>query len=234
MTKASPLKRWVIAAGIGVGVGLWLVVRHFYRSTVMTIQKEIERSTTFGQTLEDLVVSKGSVKLGQSGDRDKLLLAYWSFALDLDKSILALMRNEYYGGAFALLRSLVEALVRAHVVLMGSVDDVARIKNDTYTVNFKTIGGQIDAAFDLQGFFDRFLNGARGALHSFTHSGLSQLGRRFKGNDLEADYDDGEIIEVIHTSSTAVFMVTNLVMKHFKFVDEGKKAEELFLEWGKH
>jgi len=91
---------------------------------------------------------------------------------------------------------------------------------------------QIDAAFNLQGFFERFLNGARGALHSFTHSGLSQIGRRFKGNDLEADYKDGEIIEVIHTSSSAVFMVTNLVMKHFKFVDE--KAEELFLEWGKH
>jgi hypothetical protein len=28
-------------------------------------------------------------------------------------------------------------------------------------------------------------------------------------------------------------MVTNLVTKHFKFVAEGKKVEELFLEWGK-
>ncbi len=65
-------------------------------------------------------------------------------------------------------------------------------------------------------------------------AGLSQLGRRFKGNDLEAHYEDGEIIEVIHTSSAAVFMVTNLVTKHFKFVDEGKKVDELFLEWGKH
>jgi hypothetical protein len=199
----------------------------------MTVHEEIDRSTEFGQKLEDLVVSKVSVTLGQSGDRDKLLLAYWSLALDYDKSILALMRKHFHGGAFALVRPLVEAEVRAHVVLMGSDDEVTKIKEDTYTVNFKTIGAQIDTAFGLQGFFDRFLNGARGALHSFTHSGVSQLERRFRGNDLEAHYEDEDVIEVIHTSSTAVFMVTNLVTKHFKFVDEGKKVEELFLEWGK-
>jgi hypothetical protein len=28
-------------------------------------------------------------------------------------------------------------------------------------------------------------------------------------------------------------MVTSLVTKHFKFVDEGKKVEELFPGWGK-
>ena len=199
----------------------------------MTVQEEIDRSSVFGQKLEDLVVSRASVTLGQAGDRDKLLLAYWSLSHDYDKSILALMREQFYGGAFALVRPLVEAEVRAHVVLMGSDDDVTKIKEDTYAVNFKTIGAQIDTAFDLQGFFDRFLNNARGALHSFTHSGLLQLWCRFKGNDLEAHYEDEDIIEVIHTSSTAVFMVTNLVTKHFKFVEEGKKVEELFLEWGK-
>lgn len=144
------------------------------------------------------------------------------------------MRLQYYGGAFALLRPLVEAEVRAHVVLMGSPTDLTNIKNDAYMVNFKTIGGAIDTAFGLQGYFDKFLNGAKGALHSFTHSGLSQLGRRFNGNDLQAHYVDGEIIEVIHIATTAVFLVTNLVTKHFKFVNEGKQVDELFLEWGKH
>ena len=200
----------------------------------VSVQEEIDRASKFGQSLEDLVVSKGSVTLGQAGDRDRLLLAYWSLALDYDKSILALMQNKFYGGAFALLRPLVEAQVRAHVVLMDSDDDVSRIMDDTYTVNFKTIGGEIDTAFGLDGYFDKFLNGAKGALHSFTHSGLSQLGRRFDGDDLGAHYVDEEVIEVIRTSSTAVFFVTNLLTKHFKFVDEGKKVEELFLEWGKH
>jgi hypothetical protein len=76
------------------------------------------------------------------------------------------------------------------------------------------------------------LNGARGALHSFTHSGLSQLGRRFSGNDLEAHYADEEIAEVIRTSSTVVFMVTNLITHQFKFEQESERINELFLKWG--
>jgi len=142
------------------------------------------------------------------------------------------MGNKFYGGAFALLRSLVEAQVRAHVVLISSGDVVTSIKEDKYAVNFKQVGGQIDAAFQLNGYFDKFLNGARGALHSFTHSGLSQLGRRFNGNDLIAHYEDGEIIEVIHTSTTATWMVTNLVVKHFKFQEEARTIGALFLKWG--
>ena len=79
-------------------------------------------------------------------------------------------------------------------------------KADEYHVNFKTIGAQIDTGFALNGFFDKFVNGARGALHSFTHSGLSQLGRRYSGGDLQARYEDGEIVEVIHVSTSAVFI----------------------------
>jgi hypothetical protein len=199
----------------------------------VTVQEEIDRSSEFGQKLENLIVSKGSIAL-DPGDADKLLVAYWSLVMDYDKGILALMRHQFCAGAFALLRPLVEAEIRAHVVLMGSPGDLTNIKNDTYMVNFKTIGAAIDTAFGLEGYFDKFLNGAKGALHSFTHSGLSQLGRRFNGNDLEAHYLDGEIIEVIHISASAVFMVTNLVTKHFKFVNEGKQVNGLFLEWGMH
>jgi hypothetical protein len=199
----------------------------------MSIQDKIEHSTTFGQRLEDIIVNKGSITFGNAPDRDRLLVAYWALAMDYDKSILALLRQKFYGGAFALLRPLIEALVRAHVVLMGSDDDVNKIKADDYRTNFGTIGAEIDAAFNLEGFFDRLLNGAKGALHSFTHSGLSQLGRRFTGNDLQAHYSDGEIVEVIHTSSSAVFMVTNLVAKQFGFKVEAEEIGRLFMEWGK-
>jgi hypothetical protein len=199
----------------------------------VTVGEALERSAKFGQRLEDIVVEKGSVKIGDAGDRDRLLLAYWSLILDLHKSVLTLIQSKFYGGAFALLRPAVEAQIRAHVVLMCNDDVLTRIKEDKYGVNFKDIGREIDDAFALEGYFDNFLNGARGALHSFTHSGLSQLGRRFKGDDLVGHYGDGEIIEVINTATTATWMVTNLVAKHFKFEQEAKTINELFLEWGK-
>lgn len=198
----------------------------------MTVNEEIERSTAFGQELEDLILKRGTLTFVDQ-TRDRILLAYWSLMFDYDKSILHLFRGGFYGGAFALVRPMVEALVRAHISLMGSDDDIVKIKADEYFVNFKTIGAQIDTAFALDGFFDKFLNGARGALHSFTHSGLSQLGRRYKGGDLQAHYEDGEIIEVIHVSTSAVFMTTNLVTNRFKLEDEKRIVNERFLEWGK-
>ena len=36
-----------------------------------------------------------------------------------------------------------------------------------------------------------------------------------------------------HTSS-AIFMVTNLVTKHFGFEEDWKKVGQMFEEWGKH
>lgn len=103
-----------------------------------------------------------------------------------------------------------------------------------YRTNLATVGAEIDKAFGLEGFFDNFLNGAGKALHSYTHIGLLQLGRRFRGTDLAANYREEEIVEVIRTSTSAVFMVNNLVTKHFEFEQEWKKNTDLFDEWGKH
>lgn len=198
----------------------------------MIVQKEIDSARRFGERLEDLVV----VRRGQCPDEDRniLLMAYWALLFDYHKGILALLSNGLCGGAFALVRPVVEALVRSHLVVMGSDEDVRKIREDEYRVNFENVGPQIDTAFGLDGFFTNFLDNARTALHSYTHSGVSQLARRFDGHDLKAHYKDGEIIEVVRCSTRAVWMVTNLVTKHLKFNDEAKKAEELFMKWGKH
>jgi hypothetical protein len=205
----------------------------FREPPMRTVIEEIGRASTFCQLLEDLVVQKESVTIGPGQNRDKLLLAYWSVAFDLDKSILALLQFKFYAGAFGLLRSLIETQLRAHIVVMGSGADVSLIATDLYNVNFETIGGQIDKWFGLQGYMEGFLNRARKTLHSFTHSGLSQLGRRFQGNDLVADYDDEELIELIHVAAYSVFLITAIVTKYFNFEDEWKRTNELLLEWGK-
>ena len=197
----------------------------------MGVQSEIESASHFGQKVEELVVAR---KQCPAGDRDVMLIAYWSLILDYHKGILSMLRHGFCGSSFALVRPLVEALIRAHVVLMGSDNEVRKLRDDEYFVNFKTVGPQIDAFFGLEGFFTTLLNGVRGALHSFTHSGIYQLGRRFEGIDLKPAYSDGEIIEVVRTTTTAVFMITNLVTRHFKFEQESKRAAELFAEWGNH
>jgi len=193
------------------------------------VQQEIVRANQFGDEIENLVVAKGECP---TGDRNTLLIAYWSLAFDHHRGVLCLLSNKFFGSAFALVRPLVEATVRAHVVIMGNEEDLRKLRNDEYRTNFVTVGKQIDAFFRTDDFFEKFLIGARNALHSYTHAGLSQLGRRFSGTDLFPNYSEGEIIEVVRTSTSATFLVTNLVTKHFGFEQEWRRCTQLFGEWG--
>ena len=196
------------------------------------VQKEIDSSRKFGEQLENIVVSKHQFA---TGDANVLLIAYWALMFDYHKGILSLLQSEFFGAAFALVRPVVEAVVRAHVTLMGSEQDLASIQKDEYKVNFKEIGAKIDAAFALEGLMENFLNDVtRSALHSYTHSGLLQLGRRFDGNEIKPNYSDDEIIEVIHVTTSGIFMVSNLVAKHFGFEDDWKRVSQMFDEWGQH
>jgi hypothetical protein len=194
------------------------------------VGKEIDSARRFGEQLEQIVVSKNQFP---TGDRNVLLIACWALMFDYHKGILSLLQSEFFGAAFALVRPMVEAVVRAHIVVKGSEEELQRIQNDEYTVNFKQIGAKIDADFGLSHLMEHFLNEVtRSALHSYAHSGLLQLGRRFDGNDIKPNYSDGETIEVIHVTTSAIFMVTNLVTKHFGFEQDWKNVTELYVEWG--
>lgn len=197
------------------------------------VTKEIQQANKFGDEIENLVLAKGQAP---TGDRKTLLMAYWSLALafDFHRGILALIDHRFYGSSFALVRPIIETTVRAHVALFCTDEVLKTLHNDTYHTNFATVGKEIDTAFGLNGFFEKFLNRARAALHTYTHAGLLQLGRRFKGADLVAHYDEAEILEVIRSSTSCVFMVNNLVTKHFGFEDEWKQNNALFGVWGKH
>ena len=196
------------------------------------IQKEIDLAQKFGEQLEEIVVSKKQVP---NDERNTLLIAYWALMFDYHKGILSCLQTEFFGSAFALVRPVVEAVVRAHIAIKGSEEELAAIQNDDYKVNFREIGPKIDTTFGLEGLMENFLNEVtRSALHSYTHSGLHQLGRRFEGNDLTPNYSDGEITEVISVTASAMFMISNLVTKHFGFDDDWKRVGHLFGEWGKH
>ncbi len=195
------------------------------------IRKELDDASKYGDLLAGIVVKRTYT----DGERDTLLLAYWELVSDFHRGIHALIVNEFPGSAFALVRPVVECLVRAHIALMGSVEDVKNLRNDTYRVNFKEIGPKIDAAFGLGHFMENFLDErTRLILHSYTHAGLYQLGRRFRQGELRPNYSDGEVIEVVRVTTSALFMVTSLLTKHFGFEDDWKRVNDLVVEWGKH
>jgi hypothetical protein len=195
------------------------------------VQKELDSTRKFGEQLEALVVSKNY----PAGDRNALLLAYWELVSDFHRGIHALILSGFFASAFALVRPVVESAVRAHVALKGSEIDLQRLQTDDYRVNLEKIGPWIDAEFGLDGLMENFLNKrTREALHSYTHAGLLQLARRFDSGYVRPQYSDEEILEVLRVTTSAIFMLTNLVTKHFGFDDDWKRAGQMFEEWGKH
>ena len=81
---------------------------------------------------------------------------------------------------------------------------------------------------------EEFLRNSIKFLHSYAHGGMLQVGRRFNGRELKPNYGDSEIMELINVSTSATFMATNIVTKHFKFDREWEQGTELLVEWGKH
>lgn len=195
------------------------------------IEEEIRKANTFGDAIENLVVARGQCPTGK---RTTLLMAYWSVVFELHRGILCLLSHRFYGAASALERPIIEAVVRAHVVIIGSPEDLKLLHEDNYHTNFSTVGTEIDAAFRTGDFFQKFLTNSIKALHSYTHIGMLQLCRRFSGTDLVANFSEGEIDEVIRVSTSAVFIVNNLVTKHLGFEEEWKKNNQLYAEWGNH
>jgi len=196
----------------------------------MNVQAELESARHLGEQLEEFVVKRGQCP---DDDRNILLIGYWSLLFDFHRGVLSLIPLNLCGSAFALVRPSMEALVRAHIAVRGSAAEILALQQDNYRTNFTTVGPWIDREFGTGSLFTNFLCNARDALHSFTHAGISQLGRRFDGHNLKPTYKDGEIIEVIRVCTSAVWMVTNLVTKHMGFTAEATKAGELYEKWGK-
>jgi hypothetical protein len=196
------------------------------------IDVEIGRAARFGQRMEDLVYHEArDGKIIYREKNDDLLLSYWSLIFDYCKGITCLLQHKFYSPAFALLRPLVEAQIRAHIGVIGSDDEVAKIRNDHFKANYEKDGRRIDEALGTTPRFEGFLKNARSLMHSLTHSGRAQLWRRWDGDALGSAFSDEEIFKLLAGCSVAVFLITALVTAHFELGEQKQRAGD---EWAEY
>jgi hypothetical protein len=197
------------------------------------LEREIDRHARFGQRLEDLVyhAAKGG-KIVYHTKRDDLFTSYWSLVFDYCKGIVLLLSKEIHSPAFALMRPLVEAVVREHIALVGSDDEVRKIRTDRFKVNYDRDGERLDKLFNSGSLFKDFLRTSRDMLHSLTHSGTAQLQRRWDGDVLGSGFSDEQILALLALCASAVYMTTLLITKHFGLEEQRETADSAFLELG--
>jgi hypothetical protein len=108
-----------------------------------------------------------------------------------------------------LVRSFYEALYRAHWIIgcasEKQIDEVLKGK-DIFPKMYEMVE-KIDTAFGIGDFFQNIKKNSWGPMNDYTHSGIRQIGRRFKYDAVEPNYETGEIVEVLNGINVALMLM---------------------------
>lgn len=168
-----------------------------------------------------------------SEDISNLLAAYTDIALEHHESIYLLINRKLYGSAFALVRPLYDTFYRAHWVCgCATKEEVHEIcNNDSFQFpKMNDMVQSIDEKYASDTFFSSIKNSSWSAMCSYTHTGLLQISRRFKGNTIKPNYSEGEILEVLNSTSVVIIFITRLFFIATNQIPEVKETEKLILE----
>ncbi len=158
--------------------------------------------------------------------------AFIDQAFEHHTATILLIRYSLFGSAFALLRSIVEIVVRGVWIATCATD--AQIKKfrekDEIDPSFGDMAKAIDAECGIDYFHD-LKTKTWAALNSYTHSGVLQLGRRFTGNNLIPSYKDEEKISVIRLSTTMLLMIVRPFLAKHGHNNEAVEVDQIGSRW---
>jgi len=131
-------------------------------------------------------------------------------ALEQHEAIWRLQEQKLTGAAFALLRPLIDTVLRA-LWLNKRVTTEAQVKRAWRDKNvFPTsakMRAEIGESYRHDGTFKR-LGRVWSALCSYTHSGGRQISRRFTDHDVKPSYSDIEIAQALNLATIALLLLS--------------------------
>jgi hypothetical protein len=164
----------------------------------------------------------------ESDARTSLVLAYVSIALDHQEAIIRLADMNLFAPSFALLRLELETVFRGlWVNLIATDEQVTAIGHEgaePFPRPFQKFATALDASYNAGGWLSGFV-GKWKTLNGFTHSGLDQLGRRFREDgNIGSNYPDDMVSELVTISGT---LLLGMVMPIYRKLGFDEKANAL-------
>lgn len=131
--------------------------------------------------------------------RREIVAGSLDVALEHQKAIILLIAQKYYGSAFSLIRVLFETYVRSLWLNYCANDqDIENFKKNKLNKKFYELINEVEK---IKGYKGGTLSKAKKAgwkvMNSFTHSGYTQIERRFGKSSIEPNYETAEIEEAI-------------------------------------
>lgn len=193
------------------------------------INSIIEKTHQFKGKIGNLVTSYKY----PNDNKSQILLAYKDLIVEHHNAIFLLVQNALNGSAFALVRSLYEPFYRAHWVVGCATDEqVDKIfEGENVFPKISVMVKEIDAAFGIGDFFQNIKKNSWGPMNDYTHSGLRQISRRFKNNEVSPNYVTEEIIEVLDGINIALILMAIVFFKFFGKEDAVKEVEQILYEY---
>ncbi|HKI51610.1 MAG TPA: hypothetical protein VJ995_06020 [Geothermobacteraceae bacterium] len=167
--------------------------------------------------------------------KSQTLVAYHSILAEHHSAIFLLIQNDLCGSAFALARPVYEILYRAHwVAACADEKQIEGIFEDKDIFpKMHDLVSQIDSAFNTGDFWRTIKKNSWSPMNDYTHSGIRQIGRRFKDNQVNQNYETGEILELLNGSNIALLLIANLFFSFFKKEYACSEVQEIILNYNK-
>jgi hypothetical protein len=166
--------------------------------------------------------------------RTTTVIGFISILVEHQEAFLLLVMHDMVGSAFALGRPIVEGMYRALWLNVCATDDDLKRFNekDEIDLTLAQMADAIDPAHNVGDFFADFKKRAWKALNSYTHTGMLQIGRRFKGHEVVNSYSEGEIYELTTTVTTCVLVVISRFLAKQGHADDAKAIDALLETYG--
>ena len=156
-------------------------------------------------------------------------------ALEHHQAIALLIDRQLTGSAFALVRPLVETVVRAHWInAVASDEQVKRARDDDKYVfpSMKDMSAAVGRAYDADELFQG-MTAEWEAMCSYTHSGARQIGRRFTGTQVKANYKPAAIVQVLNLTNYGVLFLARMFFMSTGHQPEADETQTMLLDHAK-
>jgi uncharacterized protein DUF6988 len=173
--------------------------------------------------------------------RTFLLSAYVDIALEHHEAIWLLTKSRLNGSAFAMVRLVYDAMLRAFWVnKVATEQQIEQATRDELGFPLEKICGEIkrdyfsDRPADEAQLFASFLQQIKeawGPMCSYTHSGALQLARRFTRGELKPNYSEGEIAEALNLVTVALLLLLHTFFVSMKCPKEAEEAGTMLVQY---
>jgi len=215
---------------LAVVAGLALVALIYLLSPMSLLEDITSRGAEIRARLQALLYRHEY----SADNKTAMLIGYVDIALEHHKAIWLLTDAQLNGSAFALVRLVYDALLRAlWINKVATEEQVEQATRDELKFPpMRALRDDIKKAYfgDAQpeeaGTGDKFLQMLKEiwrASSSYTHSGALQIGRRFTGDKVKPNYSEGNIIQALSLATVAVLLLLHMFfvsMGHYEEVEE--------------